>query len=76
VDALASREEDLRALQKDTLIIHGREDQVLPLSASLKLFELISKSQLHVFGQCGHWTQIEHASRFTNLVTDFLLEAA
>ncbi|MDO9450460.1 MAG: alpha/beta hydrolase [Rugosibacter sp.] len=76
VDALASREEDLRALQKDTLIIHGREDQVLPLSASLKLFELISKSQLHVFGQCGHWTQIEHANRFTKLVTDFLLEAA
>jgi 2-hydroxymuconate-semialdehyde hydrolase len=28
-----------------------------------------------VFGQCGHWTQIEHASRFARLVGDFLAEA-
>jgi 2-hydroxymuconate-semialdehyde hydrolase len=75
VDALASPEEALRALPHDTLIIHGREDRVIPLSASLKLFELLAKSQLHVFGQCGHWTQIEHAQRFVRLVSDFFLEA-
>lgn len=75
VDALASPEEALRALPHDTLIIHGREDKVIPLSASLKLFELLKKSQLHVFGQCGHWTQIEHAQRFVKLVSDFFLES-
>ncbi len=75
VDALASPEEALRALPHETLIIHGREDRVIPLSASLKLFELLAKSQLHVFGQCGHWTQIEHAQRFVRLVSDFFLEA-
>ncbi|TAJ20366.1 MAG: alpha/beta fold hydrolase [Rugosibacter sp.] len=76
IDAIVSREEDVRAIPHETLIIHGREDKIIPLSASYKLFELISKSQLHVFGQCGHWTQIEHAERFAKLVTDFLLEAA
>ena len=76
VDALASPEEALRALPHDALIIHGREDKVIPLSASLKLFELLPKSQLHVFGQCGHWTQIEHAQRFCRLVSDFFLEAS
>ncbi|MAO25869.1 MAG: 2-hydroxy-6-oxo-2,4-heptadienoate hydrolase [Roseovarius sp.] len=75
VDNLASREEDIRALPHETLILHGREDEVIPLEASLKLAELIDRAQLHVFGRCGHWTQIEHASRFARLVNDFLTEA-
>jgi 2-hydroxymuconate-semialdehyde hydrolase len=75
VDALASREEDIRALPHETLVIHGREDQVLPLSNSLTLSDWIARSQLHVFGRCGHWTQIEHAARFTQLVGNFLDEA-
>ncbi len=75
VDALASREEDIRALPHETLLIHGREDKVIPLSASQKLLELIPNAQLHVFGHCGHWTQIEHAGRFGRLVTDFFLES-
>jgi hypothetical protein len=28
-----------------------------------------------VFGRCGHWTQIEHAARFAQLVGNFLAEA-
>jgi 2-hydroxymuconate-semialdehyde hydrolase len=75
VDALASREEDIRALPHETLVIHGREDKVLPLSNSLTLADWIARSQLHVFGRCGHWTQIEHAARFTQLVGNFLAEA-
>jgi 2-hydroxymuconate-semialdehyde hydrolase len=75
VEALASREEDIRALPHETLVIHGREDQVLPLSNSLTLAQWISRSQLHVFGRCGHWTQIEHAARFAQLVGNFLAEA-
>jgi 2-hydroxymuconate-semialdehyde hydrolase len=75
VDALASREEDIRALSHEVMLIHGREDKVIPLSASLKLFDWIPRAQLHVFGQCGHWTQIEHASRFGQLVSNFFLES-
>ena len=74
VDGLTSREADIRALPNETLIIHGREDQVIPLSNSLTLAQWISRSQLHVFGRCGHWTQIEHAARFARLVGDFLSE--
>lgn len=74
VDAMASREEDIRALPHETLVIHGREDKVIPLSNSLTLAQWISRSQLHVFGRCGHWTQIEHAARFARLVGDFLTE--
>ena len=75
VDALASREEDIRALPHETLIVHGRDDQVIPLQTSLTLSQWIPNSQLHVFGHCGHWTQIEHAARFVQLVSNFLAEA-
>lgn len=74
VNGLASREEDIRALPHETLVIHGREDQIIPLSNSVTLANLISRSQLHVFGRCGHWTQIEHAARFNRLVSNFLTE--
>ena len=75
VDALASDEAAIRALPHETLVIHGRDDRVIPLDASLRLASLIDRSQLHVFGRCGHWTQIEHAARFCRLVGDFLAEA-
>ncbi|MNT06667.1 2-hydroxymuconate semialdehyde hydrolase [compost metagenome] len=75
VDAMASPEAAIRALPHETLLIHGREDQVIPLAASLTLSQWIPRSQLHVFGRCGHWTQIEHSARFARLVGDFLNEA-
>jgi 2-hydroxymuconate-semialdehyde hydrolase len=76
VDAMTSREADIRAIPHETLIIHGRDDQVIPVSNSLTLSQWIVRSQLHVFGRCGHWTQIEHAARFARLVTDFFAEEA
>lgn len=75
VDALASPEADIAKIDKETLIVHGRDDKVIPLENSLRLSRLISRSQLHVFGRCGHWTQIEHAARFAQLVQNFLAEA-
>lgn len=75
VDAMASREAAIRAIPHETLVIHGRDDRIIPLANSLTLAGWISRSQLHVFGRCGHWTQIEHAGRFARLVADFLAEA-
>lgn len=76
VDAMASTEADIRAIAHETLLIHGRDDRIIPLETSLTLSRWISRSQLHVFGRCGHWTQIEHAARFARLVGDFLAEAS
>ena len=72
VDAMASPLEDIRALPHHTLVIHGRDDKVIPLQNAYDLVGLIDHSELHVFGQCGHWTQIEHAARFNALVAGFL----
>lgn len=75
VDAMASAEADIRALPHETLVVHGREDRVIPLANAHTLANWLPRAQLHVYGQCGHWTQIEHAARFARLVGDFLTEA-
>jgi len=75
VDAMAHSENDIRALPHQTLLIHGRDDKVIPLSTSLTLLDWIDNSQLHVFGHCGHWTQIEHAEEFARLVSGFFNDA-
>jgi len=73
---IASKEEDVKNIQHETLIIHGKDDLIIPVSASEDLFRCIKNSQLHIFGKCGHWTQIEHNQRFNQLVENFLLEEA
>ncbi len=75
IEAMQSREQDIRALPHETLIVHGREDQIIPLTNAYVLAQWIQRAQLHVFGRCGHWTQIEHAARFSQLVGNFLAEA-
>ena len=72
---MASPEHAIRALPHPTLVVHGREDAVIPVATSLALAQQIPRAQLHVFGQCGHWTQIEHAARFAQLLENFFAEA-
>lgn len=71
VNSLASDEVAIKALPHTTMIVHGREDKIIPLTSSYELFSMIQNAQIHVFGQCGHWTQIEHAARFNKLISDF-----
>jgi 2-hydroxymuconate-semialdehyde hydrolase len=72
LDAQCQSVHALRSIPHEVLVIHGREDRVVPVEASEMLFDLIPRAQLHLFGQCGHWTQIEHKDRFNRLVGDFL----
>jgi 2-hydroxymuconate-semialdehyde hydrolase len=74
VNTLALDETVIATLPHPTLIVHGRDDRVIPMSNSLRLLELIDNSQLHVFGRCGHWVQIEQGARFVRLVEAFLIE--
>jgi 2-hydroxymuconate-semialdehyde hydrolase len=72
VEMLSIDQKQLSNLSHPTLILHGREDQVIPPENAIRLFSLIKPSQLHMFGECGHWTQIEHAEEFNSLVASFL----
>lgn len=72
IDRMAVGEEHVAALPHETLIIHGREDKVVPVSSSVRLFELIPQAELHLFGRCGHWTQFERQNSFNALLSAFL----
>ncbi len=72
ISALAHDEAAIAELPNKTLIIHGREDKVIPMSNALHLFDLIPNAELHLFGRSGHWTQIEHRDRFNALAANFL----
>jgi 2-hydroxymuconate-semialdehyde hydrolase len=74
IDLMCADESLVRALRHEALIIHGREDRIIPLTSSYRLFEMIPRAQLHLFGRCGHWTQIEHSVRFNRLVGEFFAE--
>lgn len=59
-------------LRQRVLLIWGREDRVNPLDGALLALKLIPRAQLHVFGGCGHWAQLEKFDEFNRLALDFL----
>ncbi|ACV80400.1 alpha/beta fold hydrolase [Nakamurella multipartita] len=75
VEAMTTPDDEIRKLTNRTLIVHGREDKVIPLETSLKLEQLIDNADLSVFSHCGHWSMIERTADFNRLVRDFFLGA-
>jgi pimeloyl-ACP methyl ester carboxylesterase len=69
---LAVTEEEARAVTTRTLLLHGREDKVVPVDVAWNMVRLLPDADLSVFARCGHWTQIERAADFNTLVTSFL----
>ena len=59
-------------LKNRVLLIWGREDRVNPVDGALVAMKMIRRAQLHVFGGCGHWVQLEKAAAFNRLAIDFL----
>jgi len=66
-----SRVLDIRRLPHRTLIVHGREDQVIPVQTSLRLMELIDNADLSVYSHCGHWSMIERNADFNRSLLEF-----
>lgn len=63
----------LHEINARTLVIWGRDDRFVPMDVGLRLIWGIRNAEFHVFNQCGHWAQWEHAERFNQLVGEFLL---
>jgi len=62
----------LGGIEAETLVVHGRQDHVIPVVSSWNLLAHLRAGHLVVLDRCGHWAQIEHARRFNLLVSDFL----
>lgn len=55
-----------------TLLLWGRDDRTITLDGAWLMLKTIRDVQLHVFGNCGHWVQVERKAEFERLVAEFL----
>lgn len=56
------------------LILMGSVGVPFPITTTLTMLDWIDDARAHVFGRCGHWTQIEKVDEFCRLVADFLAD--
>lgn len=63
---------DLHKIKAPTLLLWGRDDRTITLEGAQIMLKQIPDVQMHVFGKCGHWVQLERAAEFERLVADFL----
>ncbi|MFE6488381.1 alpha/beta fold hydrolase [Streptomyces sp. NPDC057757] len=66
---------DLHKITAPTLLLWGRDDRTITLDGAQLMLKQIRDVQLHVFGRCGHWVQLERQREFEELVTGFLAVA-
>lgn len=64
-------QEALTHITSPVMLIHGRDDQIIPVDVSLQLLALLPQSHLHLLGQCGHWSQLEKPAEFDYLISGF-----
>ncbi|NEA21714.1 alpha/beta fold hydrolase [Actinomadura bangladeshensis] len=64
--------DQLAGLRHPVLVVHGREDRIIPLAAGHYFAEHIPDAQLYVMPNAGHWAQIEQPERFAHVVGAFL----
>ena len=73
VDDLALSGAELASVRVPVLLVHGRDDRVVPWRASsAQLIDLLPDARLHVLSGCGHWTMIEKTADFLAVVRPFL----
>lgn len=61
-----------RVKRLPTLIVWGREDNIVPVSAAQVYQESIAGSRLSVLENCGHHPEVEKSDEFVGLVKGFL----
>lgn len=64
--------DDLADLQVPTLLVHGAEDPLIPLSWTRNAAEAIPNAELAVIPECGHWPPRERPEAFLEALGPFL----
>ncbi len=72
VGEIALAEDAVRSIAQPALVVHGREDPIVPVECSRWLFERLQDAELHLFSRCGHWAMLEKPEAFARVVAEFL----
>ena len=62
----------LSSIHAPTLVVWGREDELIPFSSGEKLRDGIPGAKLVVFEKCGHVPQLEKPADFNQALNEFL----
>ena len=62
----------LASIHAATLVVWGRQDELIPLASGEKLRDGIAGAKLLVFEHCGHVPQIEKPAEFNQTLLEFL----
>jgi pimeloyl-ACP methyl ester carboxylesterase len=62
----------LEEVDVPTLIVWGRQDQIVPPADAVEFHRRLSNSRLEVFEGCGHLPMAERPVRFNRLLEEFL----
>ena len=62
----------LHLVKSPTLLIHGAQDEVIPLKYAQNACRLIPDCRLEIIDECGHCPHLEKASEFNKAVISFL----
>jgi pimeloyl-ACP methyl ester carboxylesterase len=65
---------DLSAIQCPVLLVTGDQDAVAPEANVALLHKSLAHSEMHVLGDCGHWTMTERDTEVIQLMSAFLAE--
>jgi pimeloyl-ACP methyl ester carboxylesterase len=65
----------LPELAVPTLLIHGEDDDLIPLAWARRARDRIPNARLSVFENCGHWPPREKPDEFVRVVGEFLAES-
>jgi 2-hydroxy-6-oxo-6-(2'-aminophenyl)hexa-2,4-dienoate hydrolase len=58
-----------------TLVVNGKDDQVVPPAHAWRFLELIPQAWGFLVPACGHWAMLEYPDEFAAIVRTFLLRA-
>ncbi len=62
----------LAKIDMPTLVIHGEDDQIIPLAEAEAMFEAIEGSEMVVLENAGHLPNLEQPEKFNEAVADFI----
>lgn len=65
-------EENFSSLAARTLVVAGKDDQVVPLACAYRFLELLRNSSGYILPQCGHWPMIERPGEFASVLSAFI----
>lgn len=71
-NGLAYPTEEIEKVTTRTLVVHGKDDLVVPLANAYRFLELLRNSTGYVIPNCRHWTMIEYPETFSSVTLDFL----